>query len=195
MTVSDDALWKAARRDPDAFGVLWERHARAVLGFCLARTGDRGRAEDLTSTVFLEAWRRRRSVELTNASALPFLLGVANNVTRNADRSLHRYRAALSRLAPAAAAPAGPEDDIVDRIDSQRAFDDAIRALTVLSQGERDAFALVAWSGLTYEEAATALGVELGAVRSRLWRARQKLQLALAAAPSGSYKPAPQRSV
>lgn len=186
MTVEDGALWEAGKRDPDAFGVLWERHARAVLGFCLARTGDRARAEDLTSTVFLEAWRRRKSVELTRASALPFLLGVANNVTRNADRSLRRYRGALSRLAPAAAAPHGPEDDIVDRIDSQRAFDDAIRAITILSQGERDVFALVAWSGLTYDEAADTLGIPVGAVRSRLWRARQKLQLALVA---------PQRSV
>ena len=38
---------------------------------------------------------------------------------------------------------------------------------------------LVLWSGLSYEEAATALAIPVGTVRSRLSRARSKLQIAL----------------
>jgi DNA-directed RNA polymerase specialized sigma24 family protein len=44
-------------------------------------------AEDLTSVVFLEAWRRRAEVELERDLALPWLLGVAMNVLRNRRRS------------------------------------------------------------------------------------------------------------
>ncbi len=40
---------------------------------------------------------------------------------------------------------------------------------------------LVLWSGLSYEEAAMALAIPVGTVRSRLSRARSKLQVALTA--------------
>jgi DNA-directed RNA polymerase specialized sigma24 family protein len=80
----DDAeLWRAAGADPEAFGELFERHAQAVFAFCARRTGDLALAEDLTSVVFLEARRRRRSVRLSRDSALPWLLGTAHNVVRN----------------------------------------------------------------------------------------------------------------
>ncbi|MET9243341.1 hypothetical protein [Nonomuraea sp. NPDC003709] len=42
------------------------------------------------SVVFLEAWRRRGEVRISHESALPWLLGVANNVLRNRHRSLRR---------------------------------------------------------------------------------------------------------
>ena len=89
-----------AVKDPEAFGQLFRRHSRAVYAYCARRTGNLQAAEDLTSVVFLEAFRRRRKLQLSNASALPWLLGVANNVARNADRSLRRYRSALDRVPP-----------------------------------------------------------------------------------------------
>ena len=48
-------------------------------------------------------------------------------------------------------------------------------AIDALPQRERDVVALVAWSGLTYEQAAAALDVPVGTVRSRLSRARRRL--------------------
>ncbi|WP_345350361.1 RNA polymerase sigma factor, partial [Actinoallomurus liliacearum] len=48
-----------------------------------------------------------------------------------------------------------------------------------LSAGERDLLLLIAWADLTYEEAAEALGVPVGTVRSRLHRARQKARKVL----------------
>ena len=55
-------------------------------------------AEDLTSVVFLEAWRRRRDVRFCGDSVLPWLLGVASNATRNAQRTVCRHRRLLARL-------------------------------------------------------------------------------------------------
>jgi hypothetical protein len=95
---TDAELWRLAETDPEAFGELFERHARAVHAFCARRKADLGTAEDLTSIVFLEAWRRRGSLELSGESALPWLLAIANNVARNSQRSRRRYRAVLSRL-------------------------------------------------------------------------------------------------
>ena len=95
----DDAeLWELSASDPEAFGEIFRRHARSVFAICYWRTGDATIAEDVTSVVFLEAWRRRDQVVLEKRSALPWLLGVANHTSRNASRSLRRYTKALRRL-------------------------------------------------------------------------------------------------
>jgi RNA polymerase sigma-70 factor (ECF subfamily) len=78
--------------------VLFDRHARAVYNHCFRRTADWSMAEDLTSVVFLEAWWRRDDVRIQPDTALPWFLGIANNLLRNAHRSLRRHRAALARL-------------------------------------------------------------------------------------------------
>ena len=84
---SDSELWTRARgEDRQAFADLFERHAQAIYNYCFRRVGNWASAEDLTSVVFLEAWRRR-SVELPEGMVLPWLYGVATNVVRNANRS------------------------------------------------------------------------------------------------------------
>jgi DNA-directed RNA polymerase specialized sigma24 family protein len=92
---SDAELWRqAGLGEAGAFGVLFDRHSRAIYNYCARRTGEWALAEDLTSIVFLEAWRRRAAVVLAGDSALPWLYGVATNVVRNQRRSKRRYRAA-----------------------------------------------------------------------------------------------------
>jgi RNA polymerase sigma factor (sigma-70 family) len=171
--VSDAGLVSLAAKDPEAVGQLFQRHSRAVYAYCARRTGDLDLAEDLTSVVFLEAFRRRRNLRLSNASALPWLLGVANNVTRNAERSLRRYRSALARVPPPPDS-ASPEDVVISRASAQEALTRAIDVLRPLSQGEREVVLLVLWSELSYADAASSLGIPVGTVRSRLASARQK---------------------
>jgi len=178
----DDAeLWRAAGADPQAFGELYERHAQAVFAFCARRTGDLALAEDLTSVVFLEAWRRRRSVRLSGDSALPWLLGTANNVVRNQRRSLRRHRAAVLRMSTNETS-AGGEEEVIARVDAQQALSAALLAVARLPQAQRDVVNLVLWSGLSYEDAAQALGVPVGTVRSRIARALAALGTSLAPA-------------
>jgi DNA-directed RNA polymerase specialized sigma24 family protein len=69
-----------------------------VYNYCFRRIGDWSQAEELTSIVFFEAWRRRKNVRLEYENALPWLLGVATNVLRNVRRSQRRHRAALKRM-------------------------------------------------------------------------------------------------
>jgi RNA polymerase sigma factor (sigma-70 family) len=172
---TDAELWRrAADGDPDAFGVLFERHARTVYNYLFRRTADWALAEDLTSLVFLEAWRRRREVLLEHETALPWLYGVATNVLRNRRRSQWRYRAALERVARE---PGGDlADDADARLDDERRMRSALRLLSKLPKREQDVIALCGWSELSYEEAALALGLPVGTVRSRLSRARARLR-------------------
>lgn len=173
--MTDSQLWRdAVAGDAQAFGVLFERHARAVYVFCFRRTADWSLAEDLTSVVFLEAWRRRAQVRLVRESALPWLLGVATNVVLNARRSLRRHRAALERL-PREQEP-DFADDVAERLDDERHMRSLLHALAALPRRERDVLALCRFAGLSYEEAAVALGIPVGTVRSRLSRARARLR-------------------
>jgi RNA polymerase sigma-70 factor (ECF subfamily) len=162
-----------------SFGHLFDLHAQTVYKFCARRTADLALAEDLTSTTFLEAWRHRHRAPLGQAdSALPWLLGVANNVVRNATRGQRRDRAAIERLPSPSVAPAA-EDQVVARSMTEAGLRDALDAISALSEGEQEVVMVVLWSDQSYEEAATVLGIPVGTVRSRLSRARSKLQIAL----------------
>jgi RNA polymerase sigma-70 factor (ECF subfamily) len=134
-------------------------------------------AEDVTSVVFLEAWRRRDLVVLEQRSALPWLLGVANHTSRNATRSLRRYTHALKRLDGRRVVPS--DDTVVDRIDAETSWHVVSDVVKDLSESEREIVLLVFWSGLSYEATAVALGVPVGTIRSRVSRTRRKLQLQL----------------
>jgi RNA polymerase sigma factor (sigma-70 family) len=173
--LSDVALWqRAVDGEPDAFGVLFRRHARSVYNYCFRRCGDWSEAEELTAIVFLEAWRRRKDVRLERENALPWLLGVATNVIRNARRARRRHRDALARV------PRERVDDFAgevdQRLDDERQARAVLRVLDRLPRTERDVLALSVGEGLSYEETALALGIPLGTVRSRLSRGRARLR-------------------
>jgi RNA polymerase sigma factor (sigma-70 family) len=167
--------------DPASFGTLFERHGRAVYNYCFRRTADWAAAEDLASVVFLEAWRRRKDVRLEGDSLLPWLYGVATNVVRNRNRALRRYRRALERFSHEVEADFA--DDVAERVDDERQMRGVLEAIRVLPKREQDVLALCVWSELSYEEAAVALNVPVGTVRSRLFRARARLQNRLEIAP------------
>ena len=172
--VGDQELWgRAVAGDAGAFGLLFERHGRAVYNLCFRRTGNWAVAEDLASEVFLLAWRRRREVVFTTegGSVLPWLLGVAVNLARNRHRSDRRAVTAVARL-DAGASEADFSDDLVGRLADERQMADVLTVIERLPGQEQEVLALCAWSGLSYEDCALALGVPVGTVRSRLSRAR-----------------------
>ena len=174
MKPSDSDLWAQSRvGDAEAFGALFERYARLIYNYCFRRVADRETAQDLLSIVFLEAWRHRRK-ELPADKVLPWLYGIATNVVRHQHRSQRRYAAALGRL-PAAQPEPDFEGDADERLDYERQGQQALRSLGALPRREQDVFILCAGMELSYEDAALALGVPIGTVRSRLSRARAHL--------------------
>lgn len=174
-TDEDDELRARIRAgDRDAFGSLYDAYARAVYNHGLRLTGDWSLAEDVMSETFLAAWRTRASLNPEGGSLGPWLLGIATHKARNATRRLRRQRLFLSRR-PAPPAVTDFADESAGRIDDARRLAVVRDALGGLRSQDRDVLVLCVWSGLTYQECAQALGIPLGTVRSRLARARRRL--------------------
>lgn len=108
-------------------------------------------------------------------SLRPWLFGIATNKARNADRSLRRRLAFLARRSEAETVDDFAED-VVGRVDDARRLAEVRRVLGRLRRHEREVIALCVWGGLDYAQAAEALGVPVGTVRSRLSRARARLR-------------------
>lgn len=176
MEVDDSILWSRARTgDSEAFGMLFERHARTIYNFCFRRVGNWDAAEDLVSIVFLEAWRRLDK-PLQSGKELPWLFGIATNVVRNRRRAERRYAAALKRVPQPRPDHPSFADDSDQRVDDEELMGRALGLVARLPRREQEVFALCAWSELSYEDAAIALRIPVGTVRSRLSRARARLQ-------------------
>lgn len=175
--VDDRELWqRAAAGDGDGFAALYERYADGIYGYCFRRTASWSTAQDLTSVVFLEAWRRRRVVQLDEqGSVAAWLFGVAGNVVRNSTRSQLRYQRVLSALPPVAAQPDFTED-LAGRVDDEKQMRRVLDAIDLLPELDREVLALCAWTSLSRAEVATCLSIAEGTVKSRLSRARQRLR-------------------
>ena len=171
--LTDRALWRrAAAGEAQAFGEIYERHADAIYNFCFRRTADWALAEDLTATVFLEGWKKRRRVIFDDEDGVrPWLFGVANNVVRNEARRHRRFARAVAGLG--VPHPARTADE---RAADEATMREILVAVRQLPRREQDVLALCVFADLSYSEAALALGVPVGTVRSRLARARNRLR-------------------
>jgi RNA polymerase sigma factor (sigma-70 family) len=172
MTVVTDAdLVRAARAGSDAaFGRLVQRHQAVVRGF-LRRTlgGGWAEADDVAQETFVAAWRSLRSLK-DPAGFRSWLLGIAwrraQDRIRSAQRSARRDRDWLDALET----PAGVSH--TDRMAMAAAMGD-------LAPDVRACVALCLADGWSNAEAAGALGLPLGTVKSHVLRGRAKLLKAL----------------
>ncbi|MEU8250762.1 RNA polymerase sigma factor [Nonomuraea sp. NPDC048916] len=160
--------------NPAAFEELFDDYAKAVYNHAFRLTGNWSAAEDVMALTFLEAWRLRGRIDPEGGSIRPWLLGIATNVARNARRASRRHDDALARLPRGEVVP-DFADEVVDRIEDAGRLAAVRDAYGSLRRQEQDVFALCVWAGLDYAEAAEALGIPVGTVRSRLSRARRKL--------------------
>lgn len=179
----DAALIERSLRDPEAFAILFERHADEIHRYLGRRVGA-AIADDLLAETFAVAFTKRRRYDRTRADARPWLYGIATKLI-----SGHR-RAEARRLHALARTPAPDVDEpMADRVVAQSSARAARRALhaalTALPVAQRDVVLLVAWADLEYEQIAEALRVPVGTVRSRLHRARAQLRTAIDDATGG----------
>jgi RNA polymerase sigma-70 factor, ECF subfamily len=165
---------RARAGDADAFGAVFDACAKSVYNHAFRLTGDWSAAEEVMAMTFLEAWRSRERIAEDGGSLRPWLLGIATNLARGQRRAAWRQRNALARLAVAGDSP-DFADDVSGRLDDVDRIKALHRALAGLPGSELEVLALCVWSGLGYAEAADALGIPVGTVRSRLSRARAKL--------------------
>lgn len=176
-SVDDALLIRASWREPEHFAEIFDRHYADIHGYVARRLGT-GLADDLAAETFLVAFDRRRRFDLAHPSARPWLYGIASNlVARQRRAELRRYRA-LARAAVVDAVDGHSERADV-RVDAHALRGRLAAALVDVEDRDRDVLLLVAWADLTCEEAARALGIPAGTVRSRLHRARRRTRAAL----------------
>src|SRR5579862_1374558 len=92
---SDADVIVLSRAAPEVFGIVFDRHFRAVHRFLAAR-GGAGLADDLAAQTFVVAFERRSTFRASSTpDARPWLLGIANNLLRGSRRSERRHLTAL----------------------------------------------------------------------------------------------------
>lgn len=176
---ADNEIIERSLSHAQAFSEIFERHVRPVGAYVRRRVpGDV--VDDVLSETFLVAFRRRASFDLSVASALPWLLGIATRLIKAQRAAEARHWRAVE--AESAVAPRFGSDHVASdaRLDAAAALRTLAPKIAALSARDRDTLLLYAWGDLRYEEVAAALGVPVGTVRSRLNRVRRKL------APPGS---------
>ncbi|MFC8597893.1 RNA polymerase sigma factor [Isoptericola sp. NPDC057191] len=162
-----------APADEDRVAEWWHRHAPRVQAYAL-RHVDAHAAQEVVSETFLVAWRRRRDLldGLPDDEVLPWLVGVARNIVRNEHRSTRRATALAARLGGVAR-----RETVTPAVDAAVAErEHVLLALSRLPEKHREAVLLVAWDGLTREQAARVTGCRLGTFDARLSRARRRLE-------------------
>jgi RNA polymerase sigma factor (sigma-70 family) len=172
----DRELWgRAAGGDEGAFAELFERHAEAVWNHAYRLTGSWSGAEDLTSTTFLTAWRRRADVTLVRDSALPWLYTVAGNAARDEYRGARR-RLRLLRRIPDPPVVSDHADAVAEQLDGEQRLRQVVEAVRTLPKAQREVVELCLLGDLSIGDAAALLTVAEVTVRSHLSRARARLR-------------------
>ncbi|GGO54598.1 RNA polymerase sigma factor [Streptomyces lasiicapitis] len=175
---SDASVIARSRDEPEVFAALFDRHADAVHRYAARRLGGEV-ADDLVAETFTTAFQQRHRYDPARgagADARPWLFGIATNLVSRHRRAEARRFKAMARV-PALADHDEPlADRAADRVVARAVGRELAAALAALPARHRDVLLLVAWGDLSYEEAAQALGIPVGTVRSRLHRARSKLR-------------------
>ena len=153
----------------EPFRDLYERYHADVYRFALFLTGDHARAEDLAADTFVRAWTARDRIRQETVRA--YLLTITRNLHRDELRSKSRHQ--FTTL----------DETVADtRVDAHAQHAHArhfLRArLRWVAKGDRRALLLFVLKEMSYEEIAKTLGVSLGAVKSRIRRAREALKSA-----------------
>jgi RNA polymerase sigma-70 factor, ECF subfamily len=172
--LSDDRSLLERIRRGDAGGAeeLFERYAPALLKFADRMLGNRESAEEVTQEVFVKVISRAHQYD-GRAAVASWLFAIAANACR--DKRRRDRRAAVVPLEAAGELPArgeGAEARMAGR--ERRAA--VRRALGGLSEEQREAIVLARYHGLPYSEIARVLGISVGAVKTRIFRAMETLK-------------------
>ena len=99
VSMSDEESWaEALAGRGQAFGDVFDRHRARVYRHSRGLAPSWSDADDVVAVTFLEAWRKRNSIQFVDGSMLPWLLRTATFTANNLTRASRRYQAALRRL-------------------------------------------------------------------------------------------------
>ena len=157
--------------DPDAVRLVYRAHGRLVYAVAYKVLGDRGLAEEATQQTFLKAWRAAQSFDESRELG-PWLAAIARRVAID----VYRREAARSADPIESVAPGHPA--LVATPQSAEAIYDVWevrQAVAQLPDDEQEVVRLQHLDGFTHAQIAERLGVAVGTVKSRSFRAHKRL--------------------
>jgi RNA polymerase sigma-70 factor (ECF subfamily) len=161
--------------------------ANLLYATALRMVGNAAKAEDLVQETYVRAWQNFDRFALgTNFKAWAFQ--ILTFLYKNERRSAKSREATVDYSAnESLAAPPGPEPALAkaQEVEWESLYPELVddkfkRALDRLDEDQRAVLLLVTLGELSYQECAEALGIPIGTVMSRLFRARKQLQDELA---------------
>jgi len=169
-------LEKAGAGDPAAFMELYERHRVPVFRFAYRLSGSVEGAEDITHDCFLSLIKKPANFQPGRASLRTYLMSAARNLWLKELRTSTREFAVDER----------ESDRFVsfDREPLDRVLDDELsqkvqQAVSDLPPLQKEALVLFEYEGMALSEIAEMIGTDVGAIKSRLHRARERLRTVL----------------
>jgi RNA polymerase sigma-70 factor (ECF subfamily) len=171
---TDELLLRlAGAGDPAAFIQLYERYRGAIFRFSYRLSGSVEAAEDITHDCFLSLIKQPGRFQADRASLRTYLFSAARNLWLKQLRSLGRESAIdefeESQFISLDKEPLGHllDDELSVKVR------EAVRSLPPM---QREALVLFEYEGLRLSEIANIVGTDVGAVKSRLFRAREALR-------------------
>ena len=168
--------------DPDALGVLYQRHGGACYQMARRITASQTLAEDAVQEAFTGFWRNPAAYTPGQGSVRSWLLGLVHHKAVDLVRreTAQQRRQDAYAVQQALDPPAVPPDPAAEAWAGIRA--EKVRAaLAELPEPQRHALALAYFGGYTQREIAQLTGVPLGTVKTRTFAAMRRLQQRLAA--------------
>ncbi|WP_185792195.1 CU044_5270 family protein [Actinoallomurus bryophytorum] len=182
--VTDAEIIRRSAREPELFAEIFDRYYAEIYGYVARRLGP-GLADDVAAETFLIAFDRRDRYDVAHPFARPWLYGIASNLVSRHHRAETRKYKALARVGVDEATD-GHVDQIEGRVDAE-----STRGLpaAALPAKDRDVLLLVAWAGLSGEEAGRPRPVLPGIPAGPVANAEQALDRAAAAADARTFTP------
>jgi RNA polymerase sigma-70 factor (ECF subfamily) len=160
---TDEELLEAVarNRDEEAFGVLYQRYARAVFSLVVRILRDHHTGEDVAQEAFAAVWRAASGYRRGRGSAAGWMFAIARNAAIDSSRA--RVPLVVGEL-PDRADPAPlPDAQVIADLEAFRVH----AAVDSLPDREREVIELAYYSGLAQSEIAEHLELPLGTVKTR----------------------------
>ncbi len=170
----EQLLKRASRGDEAAFLLLYERHKASVFRFAYRMLGSSAQAEDVTHDCFLNLIRRPEGFDPSRAALRTYLLATARNLALKALKRLGQ-EVGLEDFQEEPARDARTDEPLRKLLDEELAFE-VSRAVARLPPLQREALLLFEYDELPLKEIALIVGADVGTVKARLHRARQRLK-------------------
>ena len=172
--------------DRQAFAQLFAFYAPRLKTFLSRQGFSASDCDDLIQDTMLAVWRKAWQFDAEAGAVSTWIFTICRNLGIDRRRRVAR-RLKDSDLPPMSDIDPSPsaEGEIISREDETRVR----RALDQLPPDQREAILLIGAAGFSYEEAATICGCAVGTVKSRVSRARSRLQIMLGVSGAGDYGP------